>query len=164
MAIHRPAPPQARLRPPQGRPLRLAARAVILQNDRLLLVNAYPGHKGALWCAPGGGVEKHSSLKDNLIREIHEECGLTISVGAPCLINEFHDADADFHQVDLFFRCTIESGALDDSWQDPENVVDTRRFVSRAEMAQLSFRPLSLPDVAWGNGIHYDALEPLLKF
>ncbi|WP_299425263.1 NUDIX hydrolase [uncultured Shimia sp.] len=154
----------ATLRPPKSRPLRLAVRAVILHQDRLLLVNAYPEHKGALWCAPGGGVEKHSSLADNLIREVHEECGLTVSVGAPCLINEFHDEESDFHQVDLFFRCTIINGALDERWQDPENIVSKRRFFSRADMDQISYRPLSLPDVAWGIGVHYDALEPLLKF
>ncbi|SMP26467.1 NUDIX domain-containing protein [Shimia sagamensis] len=154
----------APLRPPKSRPLRLAARAIILHEDRLLLVNAYPDHKGDLWCAPGGGVEKHSSLADNLIREVYEECGLTISVDAPCLINEFHDEDSDFHQVDLFFRCSITGGTLDDSWQDPEHVVSKRHFFSRTELEQLSFRPLSLPDVAWGNGVHYDALEPLLKF
>ncbi|NKW91916.1 NUDIX hydrolase, partial [Rhodobacteraceae bacterium R_SAG9] len=38
------------------------------------------------------------------------------------------------------------------------------RFFSRAEMDQISYRPLSLPDVAWSDGVHYDALEPLLKF
>ncbi|WP_294228420.1 NUDIX hydrolase [uncultured Shimia sp.] len=154
----------ATLRPPKSRPLRLAARAVILHNDRLLLVNAYPDNKGDLWCAPGGGVEKHSSLADNLIREVYEECGLTISVGAPCLINEFHDEDSDFHQVDLFFRCSITGGTLAETWRDPENIVSKRRFFTRTEMEQLSYRPLSLPDVAWGDGVHYDALEPLLKF
>lgn len=54
------------------------------------MVNAWGGGKSDLLCAPGGGVEMHSSLPDNLIREFHEETGLTITVGAPCLVNEFH--------------------------------------------------------------------------
>ena len=33
---------------------RLAARALILHEDRLLLVNAYPKARLSLWCAPGG--------------------------------------------------------------------------------------------------------------
>ncbi len=70
---------------------RLAARALILQDDRLLLVNAYPGGRSDLWCAPGGGARPGKSLHDNLIREVHEETGLTVTVGLPCLINEFHD-------------------------------------------------------------------------
>ena len=89
---------------------RLAARALILHEDRLLLVNAYPSGRSDLWCAPGGGVEPHASLPENLMREVYEETGLRIAVGVPALINEFHDPATGFHQVDIFFRCTITVG------------------------------------------------------
>jgi 8-oxo-dGTP pyrophosphatase MutT (NUDIX family) len=92
--------------PAKFRP-RLAARALILHQDRLLLVNAYPGARLGLWCAPGGGCEAGQSLPENLAREVHEETGLRITVGPPALVNEFHDPDSGFHQIDLFFRCTI---------------------------------------------------------
>ena len=143
-------------------PIRLSTRAVILQDNRLLLVNAFPGHDSDLWCAPGGGAELGQSLPDNLAREVHEETGLTIAVGAPCLINEFHNPDDGFHQVDLFFRCTITVGTLADSWQDPEQVVHSRRFFSQAELASIRLKPDSLPRVAFSNDIHYDPLEILL--
>ena len=93
---------------------RLAVRAIILHQDRLLLVNAYKGGTSDLWCAPGGGVESGASLHDNLIREVHEETGLTVAVGDPALINEFHDPITGFHQVDLFFRCTVIRETYDD--------------------------------------------------
>ena len=144
---------------------RLAARALILQEDRLLLVNAYPGGRSDLWCAPGGGVERGASLPDNLAREVHEECGLTIAVGAPALVNEFHDPRTGFHQVDLFFRCTIVAGQIDPAWRDPEGVVTARRFFTRAEMEAglIRFKPDSLPAAAWGTGCHYDPLEPFVR-
>ena len=56
--------------PAKYRP-RLAARALILHQDRLLLVNAYPGARLGLWCAPGGGCEAGQSLPENLAREVH---------------------------------------------------------------------------------------------
>lgn len=143
--------------------IRLSARAVIVQDDRLLLVNAFPGDQSDLWCAPGGGVEKGASLPDNLRREVYEETGLTIDVGAPCLVNEFHNPDDGFHQVDLFFRCQIENGALSDTWRDPEAVVTRRRFVTRQEMAGLRFKPDSLAQVAFSDGFRYDPLEVLVK-
>jgi 8-oxo-dGTP diphosphatase len=145
---------------------RLAARALILHEDRLLLVNAYPGARLDLWCAPGGGCEAGQSLPENLAREVHEETGLTIAVGPPVLVNEFHDPDTGFHQVDLFFRCTLAAGDLDDSWVDPEGVVTERRFFSRAELAsgRVRYKPDSLPDAAWGNlAAQYDPLEVILK-
>lgn len=145
---------------------RIAARALILHQDRLLLVNAYPGARLGLWCAPGGGCEAGQSLPENLMREVHEETGLAITVQAPVLVNEFHDPDSGFHQIDLFFRCTLLAGTLSDDWVDPEGVVTQRRFFSRAELASgaIRFKPDSLPDAAWGSGAAlYDPLEAILK-
>ncbi|MFZ5962278.1 NUDIX domain-containing protein [Thalassococcus sp. BH17M4-6] len=142
---------------------RLAVRAVLLHENRLLLVNAYPGGQSDLWCAPGGGVERGASLPDNLMREVFEETGLRIAVGAPCLVNEFHQPDTGFHQVDLFFRCTLTGGTLSDDWQDPEAVVDRRRWFDRRALQGIRLKPDSLPDIAWGDGVHYDPLETLVR-
>ncbi|MDO9524722.1 MAG: NUDIX hydrolase [Gemmobacter sp.] len=142
---------------------RLAARALILNEDRLLLVNAYPGGMSDLWCAPGGGVHAGTSLPDNLAREVHEETGLIVAVGEPALVNEFHDPASGFHQVDLYFRCTIIGGTLSDDWQDPEGVVTARRLFSRDQMAGIRFKPDSLPFAAWDGDITYDPLELIVK-
>ncbi len=144
---------------------RVAVRALILQDDRLLLVNAYPGGRSDLWCAPGGGMTPGTSLPANLIREVFEETGLTVTVGAPALINEFHDPATGFHQVDLFFRCTIAGGSLNSLWKDPEGVVTDRRFFSRADLdlGRIRFKPDSLAHAAWGDGLLYDPLERLVR-
>ena len=126
---------------------RLAVRALVLHQDRLLLVNAYPGGVSDLWCAPGGGVEPGSSLPENLCRELHEECGIAVAVGPLALVNEFHDPRSGFHQVDLYFRCTLTSGAPDPAWVDPADVVISRRFFARDELAGIRFKPDSLPQV-----------------
>lgn len=142
---------------------RIAVRALILHENRLLLVNAWPGGKSDLWCAPGGGVERGASLPDNLAREVHEETGLRVSVGDPCLVNEFHDPTGSFHQVDVYFRCSITSGTLSSDWKDPEGIVTERRFFSRDDMGAIRFKPDSLPAVAWGEGLLYDPLEPIVR-
>ena len=146
------------------RPIRLAVRGLLIHRGRLLIVNAYGG-RDDLWCAPGGGADPHQSLPENLAREIFEETGLTVRVGLPCLVNEFHDPERDYHQVEIFFRCTLEAGELDPSWQDPEKIVSHRRWVSRDELATLNHRPRALGPVAWqepGAPV-YDPLEPILR-
>ncbi len=146
------------------RPVRLAVRALILQDQRLLLVNAWPGGQSDLWCAPGGGVDPHQSIPDNLSREVYEETGLTVSVGAPALVNEFHAPERDFHQVDIYFRCAITGGAMPTVWSDPEGIVTERRFFAREELSTIRYKPDSLPDIAWDTGrVGYDALEPLVR-
>lgn len=147
------------------RPTRIATRALILYEDQLLLVNAYAGCVSDLWCAPGGGVEPGHSLPANLAREVYEETGLTVDVGAPALINEFHDPHTGFHQIDLFFRCTIRAGEITTAWKDPEGVVTQRRFFSRSDLetGKIRFKPDSLAKAAWGEGIGYDPLEVIVR-
>ena len=149
---------------PAPRP-RLAVRGLLLIDDRLLLVNAWGGGTSDLLCAPGGGVELHSSLHDNLIREFHEETGLSIAVGAPCLVNEFHAPGHDFHQVDIYFRATITGGDLRADWSDPAGVVNRWRWVTADQMATLRFKPDSLPAVAFGpeGAVLYDPLELIVR-
>lgn len=144
--------------------IRLAVRALILHQDRLLLVNAYPDGKSDLWCAPGGGAEAGASLTDNLAREVWEETGLRIAPGLPVGMNEFHNPDDGFHQVDLFFRAEITDGRLDAAWTDPEAVVTERRFFARAELADIRFKPNTLPEMAFGtiSAPIYDGLERLI--
>ena len=145
---------------------RLAVRGLILREDRLLMVNAWPGGKSDLLCAPGGGVEIGQSLPDNLIREVHEETGLTVTVGEVALVNEFHDPERPFHQVDIYFRCTLIAGDPFGDWTDPEDVVTVRLWLTRAELAERRFKPDSLPQVAWGpSGVaaFYDPLVLLLR-
>ncbi len=145
---------------------RLAVRAVLMHEVRLLLVNAYPDGKSTLMCAPGGGAELGTSLPDNLRREVREETGLEIEVGAPCLVNEFHDPDSGFHQVDVYFRCTVAGSArIDPDWQDSENIVTDRRWVTQAELAGTWHKPDSLGAVAFGaeGVILYDPLERIVR-
>ena len=147
-----------------NRTIRIATRAIILHDDKLLLVNAWK-NRSDLWCAPGGGAELHSGLPENLAREVMEETGLTVAVGEVCLVNEFHDPKSDFHQVDIYFRCTITAGEISIDWVDPEGIVTKRKWASRSEMKRLRAKPDSLTAVAWGEAgaITYDALEPILR-
>ncbi len=144
---------------------RVAVRAIIVEDGRILMVNAWPEGQSPLMCAPGGGVETGSSLPDNLAREVLEETGLQVAVGSPCLINEFHDPTSGYHQIDLFFRCTV----LPDSprprqWTDTENIVTDRRWMTADELAAVPHKPDTLGAIAFGaDGLSYDALEVLVK-
>lgn len=147
------------------KPVRLAARAVIIHDAKLLLVNAWPKARSSLLCAPGGGVEPGASLPENLAREVQEETGLQIGVRQPCLVNEFHDPRTGFHQVEVFFRCDIlGEHRIPDGWRDPEKVVNRHVWASQEEIAALRFKPSSLAKVAFADGaaLTYDPLETIV--
>ena len=94
-----------------------------------------------------------------------KETGLEIAVGPVALVNEFHDPDMPFHQVDIFFRATIVAGDLSDEWVDPEGIVQFRRFVTQQELGNLTIKPSTLPLIAFDSStpVPYDALEMLLR-
>ena len=146
--------------------VRVAVRAILVHEGRLLVVNAYADKRLSLMCAPGGGVEVGSSLPNNLKREVFEETGLDICVGAVCLVNEFHDPDIGFHQVDIYFRCTVVgSPEVSPDWQDVEAIVSDRRWLTQAELAEIPHKPDSLGAVAFGasQAITYDPLELIVR-
>lgn len=142
---------------------RLAVRAAILCDDRLLMVNAYPGQASDLWCLPGGGVEPGQSLPENLIREVSEETGLVVTVSAPILVNEFHDPQRGFHQVEIIFRAMTAPGQTI-TLADPEGVVNRFAWVNRAELARLRHKPARLANAVWGqHAAWYDPLEAIVR-
>ena len=142
---------------------RIAVRAAILNAGRVLMVNAYPGDRSDLWCLPGGGVEPGRSLTENLEREVAEETGLAIRVGPPFLVNEFHDPESGFHQVELHFRAVLAGGS-DVVLKDPEGVVNRFRWVDRDELSGLRHKPDSLVDLVWDStSAHYDPLERIVR-
>ena len=145
------------------KPPRLAVRAAILRDDRLLLVNAYPGEQSDLWCLPGGGVEPGQSLPENLIREVAEETGLAIAVSAPILVNEFHDPERGFHQVEIIFRAAL-SGDAGIILEDPEGVVNRFCWATRSDLARLRHKPGLLARAVWSqHAAWYDPLEHIVR-
>ena len=129
---------------------RLAVRALIVVDGRVLLVNAYPGDQSDLWVPPGGGVESGSSLRANLIREVHEETGLAIRPGRIAGVTEFHNPATGFHQVELLFRARL-AGSAEPVLADPEGVVNRLCWVSAPELAALRIKPDFLPRLAFGR-------------
>ena len=166
---HRPLTNRAQAHQPapmSRRPTRLAARALILHEDRLLLVNAYPGGRSDLWCAPGGGVESGHSLPDNLAREVHEETGLTIAVGAPALINEFHDPVTGLSSgrpvLSLHHhrrRRSTPPGATPKAWSPTAASFPAPTW----NWAASASNPTACPQAAWGTGMLYDPLEVIVR-
>ena len=86
---------------------------------------------------------------------------LQVRVGDVCLINEFHDLNGTFHQVDVYFRCEIVADEVSEDWVDPEGIVTKRKWATRRKVETLHVKPDRFVAVAWGDedAISYDTLE-----
>lgn len=115
--------------------------AVVVQDDRVLIVKrAHDPRKGE-WSLPGGQVELGESLVAAVQREVREETGIDVAVGP--IIDTFdrihrHDGRVRYHFVIVDYLCTCTGGSLC-AGDDAEDA----RWVSGDEIAGYGVAPLA---------------------
>lgn len=114
-----------------SKPIEVSA-GLIFRDHRLLITQRPAGtHLGGFWEFPGGKREAGESFEQCLIRELREELGITVQVGA--LFARVTHAYAE-KTVELnFFLCRLDSG-------EPQPLdCAALRWVNRAELAEHNF-------------------------
>jgi 8-oxo-dGTP diphosphatase len=113
--------------------------AVIVAADgRLFLAKRGPKAKNerGLWEFPGGAVEFGETLAEALKREMHEEFGIEIAVGALLDVVDHILPDEGQHWVSPSFICSIVSG--EPVIQEPEKCSEIGWFLLEAIPADLT--------------------------
>jgi len=123
-----------------GSRLRTRVNGILIEDDRILMVNHYMGDGKYFWNVPGGGMKYGSSAPANLKREFLEETGLEISVDEYLFVHEF--LHPPLHAIELFFNVT-KTGGLMAKGTDPEmdtqhQVIADLCFLSVEEIQQIS--------------------------
>ena len=85
------------------RKVRNAAKALIIQDDKMLAIKISDG-KEEWYIMPGGGQDVEELLPDTVCREVAEELGLQVDVKDLVFVIEGLHGE-NFHRVDLVFLC-----------------------------------------------------------
>lgn len=111
--------------------------AVIVQNDRVLLIRRGTAPLLGEWSLPGGVLECGETLRQAVAREAHEETGLVVETGEMLGVYERiipgDDGRVRYHFVLLDFLCRAVGGNL----KAGSDAADVRWF-SREELPGLN--------------------------
>lgn len=111
--------------------------AAIIQRDGKILVAQRPPtkHYPLQWEFPGGKVEAGETPEAALKREIHEELGVDVAVGA--IVDRFrYDYGAGHDYELMFFECTVIAG---EPSAQPGQGIHALAWVERSRLPKVAF-------------------------
>ena len=114
----------------------LCVSAVVVDDDRLLLVRRGRGRAQGTWAVPGGRVEEGETLAEAVVRELREETGIEGVCGHLLGVMELIDEEGP-HQVVLGHLVTLMEAAEPAAGDDAVEA----RWVPLADVADFRLAP-----------------------
>lgn len=124
--------------------LRIRASTLIIENEKLLLVNQrVPTRPHPFWLPPGGEIKMGESAVRAAQRETLEETGLFSKVSRLAAIHEF--IELPYHAIELYFLADRTGGELitgtDPELSDVHQQIITCRFIDFNELKKIDLFP-----------------------
>ena len=130
----------------------ISARACI-RKDGAILLSKYEDDRGYWYVMPGGGQRLGETLQECLIREVREELGAVIEVHEMMYVREIiADRHEDtnlpegFHQVEIFFACSLPEGAEPEMGKCPDADQVGHEWVNVQRLRDILFFPIDIAD------------------
>ena len=128
---------------------RIAAGALVVENDRLLVVRHRIVGRYDFWVPPGGGVLGAEELTTAAIRETFEETGLVVEVGALAYVDEI--ASPEFRQCKFWYLAHVTGGSLlVPSNAAAEHIVEAQ-FLGQQQLRATTVFPDVLASEFWAH-------------
>ena len=126
----------------------VAVAAIVYDREgRVLLVERGNPPGVGLWTVPGGKLEADETLAQGVAREVREETGLVVEVGAlACVVERIGD---DYHYVILDYVARVIGGEL-----RAGSDARAAKFVDEGELARLPLSEGLVPVLARARATH----------
>jgi 8-oxo-dGTP diphosphatase len=148
---------------------RVAAYAVVIRDGQILLSRLAPHvSREGLWTLPGGGLDHGEDPRDAVVREVHEETGLSLRIGDTAHTFSLHLPDTwrkgrrvDAHSLRIVYQgwvppdsppprvLEVDGSTVEAAWLPLEGVLDgSVPTVALVKEALAAYRPHPMQRVA----------------
>ena len=126
---------------------RLAAYAVILDEQERILLALWNERDEPLWTMPGGGVEVEETPAEGAVREVLEETGYDVELSGLLAVEtvltppekRMHWHDRPLKSVGVLYSARVVGGSLR---REVDGTTDEARWIPLSEVASLPRVPL----------------------
>ena len=124
---------------------RLAAYALLLDDEGRVLLALWNEEAEPLWTVPGGGVDLHETVAEAAVREVREETGYDIELVSVLGVDSFAlpaeeaDSGRPFKSVRVVFAGRVVGGVLT---SEVDGTTDEARWFAVDDVAALPRVPL----------------------
>lgn len=140
-----PRPNRQRKRPP--RPVRTAARALVIEEGRLLAIRMQDGASD-FFILPGGGQRSGETLEDTVRRECLEELGIEVIPERFAYIREyigknhgFSHIHSGFHQLEVVFFARLAGSMPGNHGHETDRKQVGWAWIPLADLPHVAFYP-----------------------
>ena len=113
---------------------------VVLRDGKVLLLLRKKAPEAGTWSLPGGRVEFMERLEDAVVRELHEELGITVEVESlVCVVNHIVP-DENAHWVSPIYRVRVVSGVPQNLEPEKTTAVDWFSLLNLPKNLSISAR------------------------
>ena len=144
--------------------IRNAPRALIVQDERILLLRKQGGERGERFALPGGAQDPGETLQDALNRECLEEIGTRVQIHDLVGVADYFkprdtQPPSTRHVVEFLFECSLPEGYMPHNGHRPDKHQIEVVWAELAGIGDMILQPGSLAGViggiqAGGHGVY----------
>mgnify|MGYP001823234006 CR=1 FL=1 len=148
--------------------IRNAARALIMRDDRILLLRKQGGGRGERFVLPGGAQDPGELLQDALNRECEEEIGTRVEVhDLVGVADYFKPRDtrppSTRHVIEFLFACSVPADYTPRSGHRPDKHQVGVLWAEVAGLGHMILQPVSLASLVGslqaGGGVYQGLID-----